>query len=136
MPENGDPSGPRADRVQEFEAFGAEFGLKDGRSRDVSAGPGETRDVAGSYRICMAHDDDGDRRGRCFQGPREERAPRYEQVRLDADQVRRELGEPSGVALEPPVLDPDVHAVLPAALPQNLPQCLPHTSLVGVRGSV
>src|SRR5260370_1883803 len=47
MPGNGDPSARRDNRVQEFEAFGAEFGLKHGHPCDVSAGAGEARDVAG-----------------------------------------------------------------------------------------
>jgi len=89
--------------------------------------------VAGSYRICMADDDDGDRRGRCFQGPREERAPRYEQVRLEADQISREFREPSGVALDPPVLDSNVHALVPAVLSQPRAEALPQK---GVRGFV
>src|SRR6266508_5048309 len=130
MPENGDASGRRDDSVQEFEALGAEFGLKQGRPCDVSAGSGEARDVAGPYWICMADENDGDRRCRCFQGPGEERAPRYDQVRLEPGQVSR------GVALDPPVLNSNVHALVQAAIPQSRPGDLPQVSLVGVRGFV
>src|SRR5438093_13764789 len=98
MPENGDASGRRDDSVQELEALGAEFGLKHGVPCDVSAGPGEARDVAGSYRIRMADEDDGDRRCRRFHGPGEERASRDDEIRLEPDQVSRDFREPSGVA--------------------------------------
>src|SRR5438309_2898940 len=81
MPENGDPNGRRNTRVQEFEALGAEFGLKHGHPCDVSAGSGEARDVAGPYWICMADEDDGNGGCRRFQGPREEGAPRCDQDR-------------------------------------------------------
>ena len=86
--------------------------------------------------IGMGDEDDGDRGCRCFQGPREERAPRYDQVRLEPDQVSRDFREPSGVALDPPVLDSNVHALVPAALPQTRPERLPQKNLVGVRGLV
>jgi hypothetical protein len=119
--------------VQEFEALGAELGLQYGHPGDVSAGSGETRNVAGPYWIRMGDEDDGDRGCRGFQGPREERAQRDDQVRLEPNQVGREFGEPSGVALDRPVLDPNVHALVPAVLPQTRPEGLPQTSLVGVR---
>ena len=136
MPENGDASGRRDDSVQEFEALGAEFGLKHGHPCDVSAGSGEARDVAGPYRICMADEDDGNRGCRRLQGPREDGAPCCDQVRLEPDQVRRDFGEPSGIALDPPVLDLEIHALVQAALPQRRPEDLPQMSLVGVRGFV
>ncbi len=92
--------------------------------------------MAGLYWICMADEDDGNRGCRCFQGPREERAPRCDQVRLEPDQVSRDFREPSGVALDPSVLDSNVHALVPAALPQTRPERLPQKNLVGVRGFV
>src|SRR5437016_3054063 len=136
MPENGDPSGRGNTRVQEFEALGAEFGLKHGHPCDVSARSGEARDVAGPYWICMADEDDGNRGCGRFQGPREEGAPRCDEVRLEPDQVRRDFGEPSVGALDPPVLDQEIHALVQAAFPQSRPEGLPQMSLVGVRGFV
>ena len=136
MPENGDVSGRRDDSVQEFETLGAEFRLKHGHPCDVSAGSGEAGDVAGLDWIGMGDEDDGDRGCRCLQGSCEERAVCGDQIRLEPDQVGREFGEPSGVTLDPPVLDPNVHALVPAALPQTRPEGLPPNSLVGVRGFV
>ena len=87
MPEYPDPLGRGDDGLEEFQPLGAELGLLQGDSCDVSAGSGEARDVAGSYRICMGDGDDGDRRCRRFQGPGKERAPRYQQVRLEPDEA-------------------------------------------------
>src|SRR5512145_2216780 len=101
MPEYRDPLGRGDDGLEEFQPLGAELGLLQGDSCDISAGSGEARDVAGSDRICMGDGDDGDRRCRCSQGSSEERAPRYEEVRLEPDEVSREFWKPSGVALDP-----------------------------------
>src|SRR2546429_9149433 len=104
MPENGDPSGRGNTRVQEFEALGAEFGLKHGHPCDVSARSGEARDVAGPYWICMADEDDGNRGCGRFQGPREEGDPRCDEGRLKLDQVPRVYGKSSDVSLMPPAV--------------------------------
>jgi hypothetical protein len=122
--------------VQEFEAFGANFSLKHGHPRDVAAGSGEARDMTGLDRICMGEEDDGNRGCRCFQGSREDRAPRCDQIRLEPDQFSRHFREPSDVALNPPGLDSNVHALLPAVLPQTLPKGLPGKDLVRVCGFV
>jgi hypothetical protein len=134
MPENGDSSGSRNDGPQELQPLGAELGLEEGDSRDVLAGSGEARYVAGSYRICMGDGDDRDRRSRCFQRPGEERTSRYDQVQPELNQVSRELRESSGVALDPPVFDPEIHALVPAAFPENLPEGLPLASFLWISG--
>jgi len=59
MPENGDPSGRWDDGPEELQPLGAELGLEEGDSCNISAGSGKARHVAGSYRICMGDDDDG-----------------------------------------------------------------------------
>ena len=86
--------------------------------------------------IGMGDEDDGDRGCRCFQGPCEERPIRGDQIRLEPDQVGRKFGEPSGVGLDPPVLDTNVHAFVPAAILQTRPERLPPMRLTRVRGFV
>src|SRR5207245_4924820 len=54
----------------------------------------------------------------------------------EPDQVCRKFGELSGVSLDPPVLDTNVHAFVPAAIPQTRPERLPPMRLARVRGFV
>src|SRR2546425_9564852 len=71
-----------------------------------------------------------------FRAPCEERPIRSDQIRLEPDQVGRKFGELSGVGLDPPVLDTNVHAFVPAAIPQTRPERLPPMRLARVRGFV
>src|SRR4030095_7769252 len=58
---------------------------------------------------------------------------RGDQIRFEPDQVGRKFGEPSGVGLDPPVLDTNVHAFVPAAILQTRPEGLPPMRLARVR---
>jgi len=90
--------------------------------------------VTGPDRLRVGDKDDGDRRCRRLCGPGEERAPRHDQVHLAPNQVRREIWEPSGVALGRSDLDQNVLALDPAALLQAQPEGLQLTAFRRVRG--
>jgi hypothetical protein len=111
VPEHGHTRGRGDDGVQELEALGAELGLENGHSGDISAGPSEVRDVAGLDGVRVADEHDRNRGCRCLQGPGEQRAPRHDHIRLELDQLRRQLRKPRDIALGPPVFGDEIGAV-------------------------
>ena len=85
-----------------FEAlhlFPDEFGGQGGQSGDVATGPGEAGDEAAPHRIAHTCHHKGDRRGRVLGGKGCWGPLRYDDIRLELDQLGREVGE----VLEPPL---------------------------------
>src|SRR5262249_60533154 len=111
--------------LQARETFRANFSPKHGHPLDVAAGCGAARDMASLERICMGEEDYGNRRCRCFQSAREDRAPRRDQIRLEPDQLSRHFRQSSNIALDPPGLDSNVRALLPAVIPPTVAKRLP-----------
>src|SRR5258706_6884919 len=74
---------------------------------------------AGSFRIRMHCEDDGNRGCGLFQGLHKYRAPRHDQVHIESNQVGREFWEPSVVALMPAGLDQKILSLNPPALLQT-----------------
>jgi len=99
MPENGDASGRRNGRVQEFEAFGAEVSLKQGHPRDVAAGSRAALNQSLAHGIGAARQDNGDRGGNRLGYLWQPITGSHDHVGFEADQFGDNVAE----SLEPPL---------------------------------
>lgn len=76
--------------------------------------------MAAADRVRVAHEDDGDRRGRSLGGAGVDGSRGHHDVDLEPDQLLRQGGEPIEASLGPAIFDRDVPAFDPAQIAEPL----------------
>src|SRR5206468_2966743 len=88
----------------------------------VAARPREAGHVAGSDRVRVAHEDDGDRRGRPFRRLGVDGTWYDDDIDLEPNKFLRQFAHPFWFPLRPPVLDGDVPTLHVAQVAKPLPK--------------
>jgi hypothetical protein len=105
--------------TQEFDPLASKFGRRVRQAGDITAWPGETRNEAAANRVRRYRKDDWDDRCRplCL---RNAASTRYNDIDVESNKLRRNLGDALAPPLCPPILNRDVPAVDPTEFAQPL----------------
>ena len=133
IPQGRDPRDPGRDLHEELERPADRLPGHRGGAGDVPAGPREALDEPGADGIVHAHHDDGRRSERLLGGEGGLRPHGDHEVRVQADQLRRQLGQPVVASVRPLEVDGDVAILDEAELAEAAPERLADRRRLGDR---
>ena len=120
--DDGNAREPGNGALEQLQAFDACLRHHHRKPGDVAARPREAGHVAGGDRVRVAHEDDGDRRGRPFRRLGVDGTWYDDDIDLEPNKFLRQFAHPFWLPLRPPVLDGDVPTLHVAQVAKPLPK--------------
>ena len=120
LQEHGHRGLPGQDARENLHHLGQDVLGLAGQPGDIAAGPRQACNVAGTERVGVAHEHDGNGRGRVLCRTGVDRARRHDDIDLEPNQLGREIRKPLWVAIRRAVLDHDVPPLDVSELTQPL----------------
>src|SRR3990172_8185575 len=119
-PDDGNTREPRNGLLEQLQAFDVCLSHHQGEPGDVAARPRKAGHVAAPERIRVAHEYDGNRRGRSLGRPSVDGTRCDDDIDLEPGKFLRKFAHPFWLPLRPPVLDGEVSTLHVAQIAKPL----------------